>query len=123
VNIDTPKGERNENDVQPGVHVKIAKALKPAPQLSMWSVSMEKADQTSQTLVNYLTQSIASIRNAHDQLCGIERMGATPADLASRIKLYELLLWEISGVRRRLARDLSRRPSTSLFSTSRDARH
>jgi hypothetical protein len=93
-----------------------------ALQLSVRSESMEKSDQSSQTLVTYLTQSMASIRNAHGQLGDLRKTSATPADLASRIKLYDLLLWEISGVRRRLAKDLRRR-SSSLLTGSRDSRH
>lgn len=80
---------------------------------------MEKADQT---LVTDLTQSIDWIRNAHGQLVDYSKIGATPADLASRIRLYDRLLWEISGVRRRLAKDLRSR-SASLLVSSRDARH
>ncbi|MCW2283350.1 hypothetical protein M2323_001236 [Rhodoblastus acidophilus] len=83
---------------------------------------MEKADQSNQTLVTDLGQSIDSIRNAHGQLGDLGTTAATPADLASRIRLYDRLLWEISGVRRRLAKDLRSR-STSLLASSRESRH
>jgi len=84
---------------------------------------MEKADQSSKTLVNFLAQSMASIRTAHHQLGDLGTTGATQADLVSRIRLYDILLWEISGVRRRLAQDLGHRNLTFSTPRSRDARH
>ena len=84
---------------------------------------MEKADHSGQTLINCLGQSLDMIRNAQGQLGEFGAANANPADLVSRIRLCNLLLWEISGVRRRLAKDLTRRASASFHSTERAARH
>jgi len=83
---------------------------------------MENADHSGQTLVNYLCQSLALIKNVNDQLCQPSKADATPADLVSRIKLCNILLWEISGIRGRLARDLSLRASP-LTPEGRASRH
>jgi hypothetical protein len=84
---------------------------------------MKDTERSGQALIIDLSQALASIRTAQGELNALMEPGATPAEIASRIKLCNILLWEISGVRRRLAMDLTFSPSRSLRLCARHVRH
>jgi len=60
-----------------------------------------------------VVHSLSAIRHAHGQLHRLTGMQTSPTVLASQIELCDLLLVEISGIHRSLARDLEqmRQPS------------
>ena len=53
-----------------------------------------------------LRHSLSTIREAHVRLHLMTSLSATATLLASQIKLYDVLLLEISGIRSNLAHDL-----------------
>jgi len=67
---------------------------------------------SDETLGQYISSSLISIKEASVELGDASDAYDTPAEIASRIKLCNLLLCEISCVRRNLARRLTYRPST-----------
>ena len=56
---------------------------------------------------------LSSIRQAHDRIHLLSNMRASPNVLASQIKLYDVLLVEISDIRSGLVRDLKESRSSS----------
>ena len=62
-----------------------------------------------------VVHSLSAIRHAHGRLHRLTGMRTSPTVLASQIELCDLLLIEISGIHRSLARDLEqmRGPSVS----------
>jgi hypothetical protein len=56
-----------------------------------------------------LRNSLTAIKQAHIQLHVLTGMRPSPTVLASQIKLCDMLLIEISGIRSNLAREISNR--------------
>lgn len=73
---------------------------------------MKKMDHVSQADAGSLLHSISAIKEAHNQLDLLTSSSATATALASQIQLCDVLLYEISGVRSRLAKHLKTRRTT-----------
>ncbi len=63
-----------------------------------------------------LNNSLNAIRQAHIQLHLLADMGTSPALIASRIQLCDVLLVEIAGIRGSLARNLKQGRGGQAFS-------
>jgi hypothetical protein len=68
---------------------------------------MKKISDVSGSCAFALGGSLSAIKQAHDQLHLLTGMATTATVLASQIELCDVLLIEISGIRRSLARDLN----------------
>ncbi len=84
-------------------------------------MSMIKFSELEQ--VNVVSRSLGAIRDAHMRLDDLENVSATPAILASRIQLCNVLLQEISGIRKQFRRDLQGRHLEQSSAGSHVARH
>ncbi len=74
---------------------------------------MKKTGQAIEFNGGAVLHSLSTIRHAHGQLHRLTGMRTSPTVLASQIELCDLLLVEISGIHKSLARHLQemRRPS------------
>ncbi len=85
---------------------------------------MGTINYTEQARLNSFNRSLSTIKVAQGQLNHLNGAFVTPADIESRIHLCNVLLSEILGIRRHLAKDLgNRHPALSTDRVRPSRRH